>query len=214
MVLEVPIFWYSKYCRECRELIDMIDPNHFVFVCVDNVDVRKRILTDTHYGIRSVPCILVFQGGTQRFHKYEGEDILRWLEMNPTMMMMTSINESPKQDVDHVIDIPPLPPTSLTSGNVPPSLPVMESLPLQEPPTRLAPIPEEDDGEEDVQAPLLPPPAVQTSEEVGDPSGMSDGMSSTSATTASKKPNSIMNLAQQMQRERESEDRPSPIPSN
>ena len=210
MVVEVPIFWYSKYCRECRELIDMIDPNHFVFVCVDNVDVRKRILTDTHYGIRSVPCILVFQGGTQRFHKYEGEDIFRWLEMNPTMMMMTSINGNPKQHVDHVIDIPPLPPTSLTSGNVPPSLPVVESLPLQEPPTRLAPIPEEDDGEEDVQA----PPAVQTSEEVGDPSGMSDGMSSTSATTASKKPNSIMNLAQQMQRERESEDRPSPVPSN
>lgn len=222
MVFEVPIFCYSKYCRQCRDIIEVIDPNDFVFVCIDNVDVRKRILSDTHYGIRSVPCILVFQGSSEKFHKYEGDDVVRWLEMND-MIVQTENESAPEPEVEpvHVVDLPPLPPrravtqtpSSLIAENpIPPNNPSIDS--------RLPTI-VESELENDVSAPLLTSTIMteasmeggDVSSSMMDPSGMSDGMSSATMTTASKKPNSIMNLAQQMQRERESEDRPTPSSS-
>lgn len=215
-LFHLPIFWYSKYCRYCTGIIDRIDPNDFRFVCVDHVDVRKLLLADTKYGVRSVPCIMILRDNGRAL-KYEGaEEVLTYLEETSRLTMVSNNASEPE---------PPTTPLPLTSPPRPRGGSLSSPLP---------PIPEVFEEEEpsafEGRRPLVPPPLepptmeldrpqdgvdVMVTMEVAedgvesDPSGMSESSSSSSSNVA-RKGNSVLTLAQQMQRERESEDRSSP----
>lgn len=201
-MFEIPIFWYSKYCRHCTEIIPRIDPNDFLFVCVDNVNIRKRLLTDVKYEIRSVPCLLVFQD--RSFTKYEGDDVVAWLTTND--MFVPTTTWQPQEEEEAVVTAADHPQHPIVTR-----LPVIPEEVEEEPrmdtstplPTMLMQQP----------TPLPPPPPTTISQDDTeiDPSGMSDGMASTTPTP--KKSDSVMTLAQQMQRERETADRPAPSSS-
>lgn len=72
---EYSVLLYSKYSNNCKNLTTMITDNNvqipLQYVCIDNKDVRKRIMDSTKIKIRFVPCILnVFKNGVVEL--YEG----------------------------------------------------------------------------------------------------------------------------------------------
>lgn len=80
------ILLYSKYSHQCKKYMNMINQSaDFVSkidlktVCIDNEEVRKRIVNSKKIGITSVPCILVVykDGGVE---KYEGGTAFEWAE--------------------------------------------------------------------------------------------------------------------------------------
>ncbi len=91
-MIHIPIFFYSKYCKECPKILSVIDPNRFLFICVDNPDIRKKIVEDKRFQIKTVPCILYFEND-KTFEKYENENVIKWLHANN----MFCIEELPPQ---------------------------------------------------------------------------------------------------------------------
>jgi hypothetical protein len=94
------ILLYSKYSQYSNKLIKLIEESNTDFVknvnltnlCVDNEDVRKRILKSKNIIIQNVPCILILynDGGVE---KYEGDDAFKWVEeiiskLNPTPRLL------------------------------------------------------------------------------------------------------------------------------
>ena len=87
MELNLCILLYSKYSSNSKKLIDYISnsgvdlPNllNLQTICVDNEEIRKKIINATHIGIKSVPCLLLTykDGGLE---KYEGLKVFNWFE--------------------------------------------------------------------------------------------------------------------------------------
>lgn len=50
------VLFYSKYSKESLDVIKGVPKVHLF--CVDNVEIRQRILKDSHLKIRQVPCLL------------------------------------------------------------------------------------------------------------------------------------------------------------
>lgn len=222
-MISVPIFLYSKYCKECPIVMRALDANQLLFLCVDNVDIRKKFLNDDKFSIRKVPSLLIYNERYKSFEKYQGSDqVLDWLTQN------NYLEEEDGNDDD----------TLSATSNQTSLLPVSEmfveealdaSSPVQEIPSlrqdvrvstpQLDTIPElqpfnqpgdslsientlpSSDNVNNIQPPVAAPPAL-SQEGLMDLSGMSDP----STEISPKKPNSVLNLAQQMQRERESTD--------
>lgn len=180
-MVNIPIFLYSKYCKQCPELINHIDPNQFLFVCVDNVEVRKKFLNDQRFLVRTVPCIIVYNDDNNTiFEKYEGNSLIDWLDENNLLITNDKVNQAEddeEEELQHKIPITPLP---IEESFIPPNN-VMEN-------NNPEPIMESNNSvDEEAPAPIE------------DPSGMSD------QSAIPKKSSDVMNLAQQMQRERDNE---------
>ena len=81
------VFIYSKYSSNCKRLNDMIQESKInfsdrlglQFLCVDNTNIRQRIMGCDNLDIDVVPCILIIfpNGGVE---KYEGPHAFRWIE--------------------------------------------------------------------------------------------------------------------------------------
>jgi len=173
------IFLYSKYCKECKELIDecLVSSNHFYFVCVDNVNTRQKIIQDTKFNIKIVPCILYMD--SQSFQTFQGkEQIISFLQSN-------NLLEYDQQETN----ITPLD----ISGqeNTPLDISGQENTPL------------DISGQENT-------PLTGQEEYSNEDENVQEEYSNEQEDTIPQKPNSIMNLAQQMQRERESAERLQP----
>jgi len=74
---------YSKYSEGCKSLFELIERsginfNHIRLLCIDNPEVRKRVLNHKELQIQAVPCLLnMYQGGA--VEKFEGEDLFSWI---------------------------------------------------------------------------------------------------------------------------------------
>jgi hypothetical protein len=70
---------YSKFSNSSKEFVDSSNNLPINFVCIDNKEVRNRVISDSKLKITFVPCILsVFSDG--RLEKFEGVDAFKWLE--------------------------------------------------------------------------------------------------------------------------------------
>lgn len=181
-MVNIPIFLYSKYCKQCPEIISHIDPNQFLFVCVDNVEVRKKFLNDKRFLVRTVPCIIVYNDTNRTFEKYEANSLIDWLDDNNLLVTNEKVNQEEEEEelqtkiqMPIPIEKPIIPADNVMENNQPEPSPVMENV------------------DEEAPAPI------------DDPSGMSD------QSTLPKKSSDVMNLAQQMQRERDNEGSKPPI---
>jgi len=220
-MISVPVFLYSKYCKECPIIMRAVDPNQMVFLCVDNVDIRKKILTDQKFTIRKVPSLLVYNDRYSSFEKYEGsEQVVEWLSENNLLQ-----EEEPESEDRHpsrsslhleeplpqdIIQSPPPMPQNRTLQNNMVSMPTIAEIDSEDAisPTREI----RTNPELSTPPPLTENTESEQQQSMSDPSGMSDSSGMTDPSNAndiiSKKSNNILNLAQQMQRERESsEDR-------
>lgn len=81
------VLLYSKYSEFSKNLIKQIENSSFDFVnkknlstvCIDNDEIRSRILASNNMDIKNVPCILIiYEDGV--VEKYEGDDAFKWVE--------------------------------------------------------------------------------------------------------------------------------------
>lgn len=74
----VAVCLYSKYSQRCREFLEHAAGGIHT-LCIDHPDVRQAIAEDNHgYNIRTVPCVFIFYPDG-RLEKYEGSDAFTWL---------------------------------------------------------------------------------------------------------------------------------------
>lgn len=81
------VILYSKYSQLSIEVmktlenspVNIIDIVGITPVCIDNEEIRTRILKANQINISTVPCILIVYptGGVE---KYEGHDVIKWIE--------------------------------------------------------------------------------------------------------------------------------------
>ena len=80
------VILYSKYSHTCKKLMDMVrntitnfENTEISNICIDNKDIRKKILKSKTLLVKAVPCILILypDGGVE---KYEGGTAFRWIE--------------------------------------------------------------------------------------------------------------------------------------
>jgi hypothetical protein len=81
------VLLYSKYSEFSKNIIKNIENSGFDFVnkkklstvCIDNDDIRNRILNSNNMDIKVVPCILVIHDDGI-VEKYEGDDAFKWVD--------------------------------------------------------------------------------------------------------------------------------------
>lgn len=77
---QLSVVLYSKYSKASNNFIDMLRQggiDSIKMVCVDNADIKKRIMSDKKIEIISVPCVLVIsESGT--IEKYDGSTAFEW----------------------------------------------------------------------------------------------------------------------------------------
>lgn len=82
---------YSKFSNSSKEFVESSSDLPINFVCIDNKEVRNRVISDPKLQITFVPCILsVFADG--RLEKFEGVDAFKWLEN-----IKSNTKQSPEQ---------------------------------------------------------------------------------------------------------------------
>lgn len=69
---------YSSNCKRFFEICSQNDINYVVPVCIDNKEIRERVV-QSQIQIQFVPCLLfIYSGGN--IEKYEGDAAFRWVE--------------------------------------------------------------------------------------------------------------------------------------
>ena len=110
--MEVPqsiVYLYSKYssfCNAFNEKIKSTGIDYLIPVCIDNKDVRLKILSNSTLPIESVPCLLFIYPSGQ-IEKYEGQNCFVWVD--DLIKRMTPIQPPPEAVAQPVIqpDIQP-----------------------------------------------------------------------------------------------------------
>jgi thioredoxin-like negative regulator of GroEL len=91
------IVLYSKYSPKCKDILQLLSQHSVDYMhplCVDNIDVRKRILNDKQYNISSVPSILlVYPNNT--IEKFEGPNVSQWLQHQLAPPEPIKVQETP-----------------------------------------------------------------------------------------------------------------------
>jgi hypothetical protein len=87
MDIKFSVLLYSKYSKFSKELVDIIENSNVDFInkfqfktlCIDNENIRKRILNSKNIDIKTVPAILIVynDGGVE---KYEDVKAFEWVE--------------------------------------------------------------------------------------------------------------------------------------
>jgi hypothetical protein len=77
----IVVVYYSRYSKESLEFLEQVEQLMEVRkICVDNTDVRQQILDEEHnYKIRVVPSILVFHSNGF-LEKQNGMECYEWLK--------------------------------------------------------------------------------------------------------------------------------------
>ena len=198
MSTALSIIFYSKYCSKSTELLSFINnPDDYIFLCVDNIKIKNQILNDSKLNIRIVPTLLIVSEDGN-FIKYENDDILDWVQENGyinenTIPIQTSIPTPIQTSIPTPINTPIQP--IQTSIPTPINTPIQTLIqPINTPiqtliqpiETNLPTIMEEDDQEDD-NVTYNPKEIKQSSSE--------------------NKQNSISLMAQEMQRQRDIDDK-------
>jgi hypothetical protein len=77
------VILFSKYSTACKKFMDTVNTGNlnlnFNYLCVDNKEIRERIVSSTEIDIKQVPCLLVINEQTGSIDKYEGQDSFIWV---------------------------------------------------------------------------------------------------------------------------------------
>lgn len=105
MESKLSVLLYSKYSETSTKLIDKMESSGVNFqsivslqlLCIDNKEVRNRILQNKQINVDSVPCILVIfpDGGIE---KYDGLNAFNWVEQIIEKHTPRSIPQQPIND--------------------------------------------------------------------------------------------------------------------
>lgn len=107
------ILLYSKYSNTCTNMLSALQEcpvsNQIGLrpICIDNEQIRSRIMKAKKIEIKIVPCILIVHThGTAQgtIEKYEGENAIEWVEERIKLLM-----PHPSQSIPSIPSIPTLP---------------------------------------------------------------------------------------------------------
>jgi hypothetical protein len=77
------VILFSKYSTACKKFMDTVNTGNlnlnFNYLCVDNKEIRERIVSSTEIDIKQVPCLLAINEQTGSIDKYEGQDSFIWV---------------------------------------------------------------------------------------------------------------------------------------
>lgn len=100
---------YSKFSNSSKEFVESSGNLPINFVCIDNKEVRNRVISDSKLKITFVPCILsVFSDG--RLEKFEGVDAFKWLENIKSKTQTSEQKEQPVNPTEKPIEKPTVKP--------------------------------------------------------------------------------------------------------
>jgi hypothetical protein len=87
MESQLSVLLYSKYSSVCKNLMNTIQTSGVDFaaklslqtLCIDNKEIRNRILKNQQIQVTTVPCLLLIfpDGGIE---KYDGAHVFEWVE--------------------------------------------------------------------------------------------------------------------------------------
>lgn len=191
----VAVCLYSKYSQRCNDFLTDMDPQLGIHkLCIDHVDVRETLVKDEQgYNVRTVPCIFLFYPNG-RLEKYEGSDAFTWLRKIKEILFQPSVSASPS----------PPPPQQTPIQQ-------LKTIPRSEPQQQFEPPPPMEHDFEPPQQPL----DITPIEENGIQGGREDleeimnkemELRRASDQVITRKQENIKELAQMMQRQRESDD--------
>jgi hypothetical protein len=217
--MSVVVLLYSKYSKGCDKVLEMMSGMDFRKICIDHDQVRKLVVQNQKkYNIEKVPCILVFfANGVMK--KYEGADAFEWVR--DTMEKMRYIQERqaplapspapsplPSSVPNHPVEITEMPsrPAPKSTDSPRPLLEPLFTLPSKE---RIAVQTVEEDVVPDMRRAMDSAPLpIQKSLPKEEPSEGNHGGGNNNPMRGIKsdKQESIMSVAQQMQKQREKEE--------
>ena len=184
------VIFYSKYSTKCTEFFELVrDIIDFRKICVDHPEIRTTLLNEADkYFIRKVPSVIVFfSNGIM--NKYEDEKAFEWaLTVRKNMIKVT---------VDEMGPPPPL----LQQKQVT-VLDPMEPLP----PKQLDMLPPQEEDLVGMKRRIETTPLIQRPSGGALPDELRMDGNRNERKVHDKKADSIKNLAQQLQAEREKED--------
>lgn len=190
------VIFYSKYSQKCTEFFELVrDIIDFRKICVDHPEIRTTLLNEADkYFIRKVPTVIVFfSNGVM--NKYEDEKAFEWALTVRKNMIKATVEEMGPPPLLQQKQVTVLDPIESLAPKQ------LDMLPMQQPPQQ--------SHEEDLvgmkrrieTTPLIQRPSGGT---LPDDQRM-DG-NRNERKVHDKKADSIKNLAQQLQAEREKED--------
>ena len=96
------ILLYSKYSANCKQLLDAMERlgANISTICIDNKEIRNRIIGDKRLNVRVVPTLLALYD-TGVVEKYEGPKVMELLTLafeKPQMKRVESQQVSPSSD--------------------------------------------------------------------------------------------------------------------
>ncbi len=131
MELQYSILLFSKYSPQCKKFIDMISNSGVNFsnlksVCIDNEQVRKRVLSNKQFNIKIVPSVLlIYSNGN--VETYEGVNAFNWAGG-----IIQQFSPPPQQVPPQQQYQSPLPPQQQYQSPLPPQQQYQSPLPPQQ----------------------------------------------------------------------------------
>jgi hypothetical protein len=111
MTFNLCVLLYSKYSSTSKKLTEYIKLSQIDFtssiglqtLCVDNEEIRKKIIRNTSISITCVPCLLLIykDGGVE---KYEGSNLFNWFEDVVKQFTQSNTKENQLQQEDKYIE--------------------------------------------------------------------------------------------------------------
>jgi hypothetical protein len=180
--MSVVLCLYSKYSQRCKEFLDDVrEEMDIQMLCIDHREIRDMISKDMNgYHVRTVPCIFILYSNG-RLEKYEGSDAFVWLRKLKDEIAPSS--SSVPAQVPAQVPVQPTPTQPLSAPSSPPPSTSIDEI--------------------EMISTVNTEPPKQTVEELIDKE-----MSMRRATdqVITKKNEGIKELAQMLQRQRESEE--------
>ena len=100
----VHVLLYSKFSQACRKFIDTMEniplfKDNVTLLCVDNKDVRNRILSNSKLNIKEVPCIIrIYDSGyTEIFEGNRSFEVLLSYRQETPMAQQMTMPMTPQQ---------------------------------------------------------------------------------------------------------------------
>jgi len=221
--MSVVVFLYSKYSSVCMSLLPKMEVSmDFRKICIDHPVVRQLLVKHHEkYNITVVPCILVFFANGV-MHNYQGKTAVEWIEKTLQQMKYLASDASPPPrvmidtDTDTAVAFPSRPEvqapfrTIMTETERPkPSGPREESLPLSSQGSYVdmkrymdtTPLDVNVTATKDATPSVIPEIDKEETERESNPYG-----SETMRGIKNDKQESLMSVAQQLQKQREQEE--------
>jgi len=208
------VLLYSKYSQSCMQLLSTMERlgANISMVCLDNQEVRKRVMNDSRLKITVVPTLLsLYDSGV--VEKYEGQKVLELLlqafegvtrrETSSSKVELTTLEEEEEPTTEERVELP-----QLQSEEAPNFADRMTRKKAKQEQPRKVENKEEQrtnildlDAADDRTEPISTPRSSQDTDGENDTS--TDGRQDTSQNLPIKASSGISSLAAQMAKERE-----------